>query len=112
MAGKYRETLGEVPGLTVPSVEKGDVHVFNQYVIRCDRRDELKAAFEGAGIGCAIYYPVPLHMQPCFSDLGYGEGDFPQAERASRETLAIPIDPAMEENDQSVIINLVRKTLG
>ena len=111
VAKRYGEALGELPGITLPSTEKGDDHVFNQYVIRCDARDDLKTAFEGAGVGCAIYYPVPLHLQPCFADLGYGVGDFPQAERAARETLAIPVDPALEENDQLVIINLIKKTL-
>jgi len=111
VAKRYREVLGELPGITLPSVEKGDDHVFNQYVIRCDRRNELKAALEGAGVGCAIYYPVPLHLQPCFADLGYGVGYFPQAERAATETLAIPVDPNLEENDQLVITNLIKSTL-
>ena len=111
VALRYREALGGLPGITLPTTEKGDNHVFNQYVIRCDARDDLKAALDGAGVGCAIYYPVPLHLQPCFADLGYRKGDFPHAERAAQETLAIPVDPAMEENDQLVIINLVRKTV-
>ena len=111
VAGKYRETLSEFPGITLPPVKEGDDHVFNQYVVRCDRRDELKAAFEEAGVGCAIYYPVPLHLQPCFADLGYGPGDFPHSERAAKETLAIPVDPALEENDQLVIINLIQRIL-
>ncbi len=111
VAKKYGEALGEFPGIVLPSVKKGDDHVFNQYVVRCDARDDLKTALETAGIGCAIYYPVPLHLQPCFADLGYNVGDFPQAERAAMETLAIPVDPTMEKNDQLLIINLIKKAL-
>lgn len=76
-----------------PVVEEG--HVFNQYVIRTDKRDELAAGLKEAGIASAIYYPRSLHMQECFDNLGYAEGTFPVAEKAAGEVLAIPVYPEL-----------------
>lgn len=94
-AAAYTERLAGVPGIRVPVVRPGNEHVFNQYTLRVDRRDELKAHLDRQGIGNAIYYPVPLHLQPCFAPLGYGPGDFPVSERAAREVLSIPVYPEL-----------------
>ena len=82
-------------------------HVFHQYVIRAHRRDELRAFLTQRKIGTEIYYPIPLHLQPCFVYLGYGEGDFPEAERAAKEVLALPMFPELSEDEQSWVVQSV-----
>jgi dTDP-4-amino-4,6-dideoxygalactose transaminase len=87
------------PDLLLPPVRLESVtHVYNQYVIRTPRRDELKAYLTEQGIGTMIYYPSPLHTQPCFEDLGYKEGQFPHAEKACKEVLALPVYPELERS--------------
>jgi len=89
----YRELL---PSTVVPPVElPGHRHIYNQFVIRTGRRDQLLHHLRDNGIACAVYYPTPMHLLPCFRDLGGKPGDFPVSEAAARESLALPIYPEL-----------------
>ncbi len=112
-AGRYDELLQQ-SGLverglvTPPAVAPGAEHVYNQYVVRAARRDELAADLAARGIGTAVYYPRPLHLQPCFADLGHGPGDFPHAERACAEVLALPIGPELHAHQLEAVVDAMR----
>jgi len=98
--------LAETVGLPAVSTDR---HIFNQYVIRVSRRDELQAALKTQGIGTEVYYPVPMHLQECFAYLGHSAGAFPESERAARETLAIPIHPELSEAQARYVVDCIRQ---
>lgn len=91
--------------LGLPAIEDG--HVFHQYVIRVEARDALKEYLAECGIDSGVYYPIPLPFQPCFESLGHRPGEFPVAERASRETLALPIYPELGDDEQRRVVAAV-----
>jgi dTDP-4-amino-4,6-dideoxygalactose transaminase len=105
----YTESLEETRGIALPAVLPGQHHVYNQYVIRSDRRDALKEFLTKKGIGAEIYYPLPLHLQQCFSYLGCKKGDFPESERAASESLAIPIFPYLTVEQRTTVTNAIRE---
>ena len=98
-AGPYPQR-GVVLPVAVPAAH----HVWHQYVIRTARRDELRDFLTARRIGSEVYYPIPLHLQDSLKDLGYREGDFPEAERAAREVLALPIFPELREDEQHTVV--------
>jgi dTDP-4-amino-4,6-dideoxygalactose transaminase len=100
-----RARLGEA--LEVPHASLGFRHIYNQYVVRAQERDELREYLSAAGVGTEIYYPVPLHQQGCFAYLGHKGGDFPQAERAAAETLALPIFPELTETQLQYVVDTI-----
>ena len=91
-------------GVVLPREVEGAKHVWHQYVIRAPRRDALREFLAARRIGSEIYYPIPLHMQGALKGLGYAEGDFPEAERAAREVLALPIFPELREDEQETVV--------
>ncbi len=90
--------------MTPPADDPEGRHVYNQFTVRCARRDALQAHLTARGVGTAVYYRAPLHLQPCFADLGYRQGAFPEAERAAREVLSLPIAPELSEEDQDYVV--------
>jgi dTDP-4-amino-4,6-dideoxygalactose transaminase len=98
--------------VVLPHEVAGSKHVWHQYVIRTARRDALRAFLTERRIGSEIYYPVPLHMQEALKSLGYKEGDFPEAERAAREVLALPIFPELREDEQQTVVAAIAEFLS
>jgi len=114
-AAGYRarfEAAGLTPGPVVVPDEVGEQHVFHQYVIRAERRDALREALDAAGVASQIYYPVPLHRQPCFESLGFREGQFPEAERACAECLALPIYPELADAQLDRVVEVIGSFYG
>lgn len=95
--------------IALPVVSADTRHAYNQYVIRAPQRDQLRAYLKEKSIGTEIYYPTPLHMQPCYKDLGYGVGSFPQAEQAAQETLALPIYAELTADQQTYVVETIKK---
>jgi dTDP-4-amino-4,6-dideoxygalactose transaminase len=99
-------------GVVLPRHVSGTIHVWHQYVIRAPRRDALRDFLAARKIGSEIYYPVPLHLQDALKSLSYSQGSFPEAERAAREVLALPIFPELREDEQQTVVNAIAEFLS
>jgi len=100
-------------GRVRPPVRRaGSSHIFNQYTVRVERRDELRRHLQGHGIGQSVYYPVPLHLQECFRELGYREGSFPRTEQVCREVISLPVYPELTVPDQQRVVETIVEFFG
>ena len=104
----YRELLEGAPARTPALIPYQTRHIYNQFVIRCPQRDKLQAYLKENGIGTEVYYPLPLHLQPCFAPLGYQKGDFPVSEHLAADTLALPIHQGLESADLKYVSEKIR----
>jgi dTDP-4-amino-4,6-dideoxygalactose transaminase len=104
----FRDLVSSVNGLRLPTIQYQNRHIFHQYVIRVPERNRLKQYLSEEGIGTDIYYPVPLHLQECYSFLKYRRGDLPNSEKASGEVLALPIYPELTEDQQMAVADRIK----
>jgi dTDP-4-amino-4,6-dideoxygalactose transaminase len=104
----FQDLISSVKGLKLPTIQYQNRHIFHQYVIRAPERDRLKEFLTREGVGTDIYYPLPLHLQECFSFLKYKRGDLPNSERASEEVLALPIYPELTEDQQVAVVERIK----
>lgn len=98
--------------VTPPTTAKGNVHVFNQFTVRAQKRDELRAYLKDQGVGTEIYYPVPMHLQTCYRELGYHKGSFPLSEQAAEEALSLPIYAELTDTQLSYVVEMVAAFYG
>jgi dTDP-4-amino-4,6-dideoxygalactose transaminase len=99
--------FGLKDGIVLPSEAGFGRHIYHLYMIRTKYRDDLVAFLKANGIGCEIYYPIPLHLQECFNEMGYKPGDYPHSERAAKETLALPIYPELTNEMISRVVDTI-----
>jgi dTDP-4-amino-4,6-dideoxygalactose transaminase len=105
-AGIYDQLLKELPVVT-PLTEQHNRHIYNQYTIRVQNRDELQKHLQEKNVGTALYYPLALHLQKCYRDLNYREGDFPESEQAAKQTISIPVYPELSRQQQEYVIEQI-----
>ncbi|MCS6289943.1 MAG: DegT/DnrJ/EryC1/StrS family aminotransferase [Nitrospira sp.] len=109
-AARYAQLFTEAnlaDRLTLPAVRANNFHVFNQFTIRVQRRDELRSYLKDQGVGSEVYYPLPLHLQNCYRDLGYQKGAFPQSERAAEEVLSLPIYAELSDEQLQYVVQTI-----
>jgi dTDP-4-amino-4,6-dideoxygalactose transaminase len=108
VARRYRELLADVAGVTLPAELPNMHHIYNQFTLRVPRRDALQQRLQAEKIGCAVYYPIPLHLQKCFAQFGGKSGDCPQSERACEEVLSVPVYGELTDAQIERVASIVR----
>ena len=111
-AAYYDAALADVPDVVTPYIDPANTSIYNQYTVRVPQRDALQAHLKDRGIGCSVYYPLPLHLQPCFAFLGYQHGQCPESERAALEVLSLPVFPELTTAQLDEVIGAVRAFFG
>lgn len=111
-AAYYDAAFADVPEVRTPYIDPANTSIYNQYTLRAERRDALQAFLKERGIGTAVYYPLPLHLQPCFVYLGYQAGSCPEAERAAGEVLSLPVYPELTRAQLDEVAGAVRAFYG
>jgi len=111
-AAYYTSAFADVADVRTPVIDPANESIFNQYTIRAERRDDLAAYLKKQGIGTKVYYPLPLHLQPCFAYLGYKKGSFPESERASDEVISLPIFPELTPAQLDETATAIRSFYG
>jgi dTDP-4-amino-4,6-dideoxygalactose transaminase len=111
-AAYYDAAFAGLSEVKTPSVDPQNVSIYNQYTLRVERRDELQSHLKSRGIGHSVYYPLPLHLQPCFAYLGFREGACPESERAAKEVVSLPIYPELTEGQLDEVVGAVRGFYG
>ena len=97
----------QIPAAVYKQSDVQNYHIYNQYVIRVEKRNELQEFLKSKGVPTAIYYPLPLHLQECFSDLGYTKGDFPVSEKAAEDVLALPVFPELKKDQREYVVSTI-----
>lgn len=111
-AALYDAAFADVADITTPFIDPANESIFNQYTIRVPKRDAFKDHLKAKGIGHSVYYPLPLHLQPCFAYLGYTAGRFPESEKASREVVSLPVFPELTRAQLDEVVAGVRSFCG
>ncbi len=111
-AARYSEGLVDVEEIVLPQAAPGRTHVFHQYTIRVQQRDAVQQFLKEQGIESAVHYPIPLHRQPMYAELGYEEGSLPEAERAAREVLSLPIYPELRDDEVDRVVNALKQAVS
>lgn len=106
-AEAYSARFAGHDAVTPPAIDPANEHIFHQYTIRAPRRDALLEHLKARGIGCAVYYPLALHLQPCFADLGYRRGSLPVTEAASAEVISLPVYPELRDDQMDAVVHAV-----
>lgn len=108
-AGRYDRLLAGLPGVRTPAVDPANEPIFHQYTLRVARRDALREQLTARGIASMVYYPIALHLQPCFAHLGVGPGALPETERAMAEVISLPIYPELTDAQQDAVVGAIRE---